>query len=261
MIFDNKRDAIKHLQKILDEDMPIIYYRLKLFLEKNNIEIDTINIVEIRGRSELSLVSIDNFNIDESINITLNSFSLMNYLPLLYHNKDFLKRYLFGIQSSMLDINENIFNIDKVFIPQRTQYIDWLSSWFGIRYSDITDKKAKRKIVSNVVELYKTRGTKGYFIKLIKSLIDIDIKIDDNPYSPNNQSATNPKIRVFSVIIENKLSQDEKEEARLYNIIESIFEKEKPVNSQLNIIYKHKSDIKRDLLDDIIVYERDDYDY
>ncbi len=261
MIFDTKRDVVTHLQKILKEDLPIGYYRLKVLLDKNNIEVNTIKIVEIRGKDELSLVSVDSFNIDESIDLTLNSYSLMNYLPLLYHKKDFLKRYLFGVQSSLLDINEKIFNIDEVFKPYRTNYIDWLSSWFGIKYSNITDEKARRRIVSNVVELYKSRGTKGYFIKLIKSLINVDITIDDNPYSPLNQHITNPKIRGFSVVIENRLSQDEDEESKLYNIIESIFEKEKPVNSQMNIIYNYKLHIENDIKEDIITYERDDYDY
>jgi len=261
MIFDTKREAIRHLQKILDEDMPIVYYRLKLFLQKSEIEVNAIKIVEIRGKDELSLVSIDGFSEDEEIDLTLNSYALMNYLPLLYHKKDFLNRYLFGVQSSLLNINEKIFNVHEVFRPERTQYIDWLSSWFGIKYGEFSDEKGKRKIVSNIIELYKSRGTKGYFIKLIKSLIDVDITIDDNPYSPLNQLSTNHKIRVFSVIIENKLSDNEDEEARLYNIIESIFEKEKPVNAQMNIVYNYELNKNDNMSEDAITYERDDYDY
>jgi len=261
MIFENKREAIAYLQKILDEDMPIPYYRLKVFLEKNTLEIANISITEIRAKAELSLVSIDKILEDERIDITLNSYALMNYLPLLYHNKDFLKRYLFGIQSSLLDINEKIFNIDKVFKAERSEYIDWISSWFSISYGELSTPKSKRKIVADAVKLYKSRGTKEYFIKLIKALTNKDIIIDDNRYSAVNRDKSTPKQRMFTVLIEERLSDDKSEELRLYSIIQNIFEKEKPVNTIMNIVYDFDIDSLETSKQDVIIYERDDYDY
>jgi len=261
MIFDDKKDAIRHIQAILDEDMPVPYYRLKIFFEKNAIKIGHISIEEQRGKAELSLLSIDNVREGDTIDITLNSYALMNYLPLLYHQKDFLKRYLFGVQSAILDINEQIFNIDKIFRAERTAYIDWLSSWFSITYGNLTNEEGKRKIVANAVELYKSRGTKKYFIKLIKSLINIDIVIDDNRYSLENRANSTARQRAFRVLIEKRLSDNKEEELRMYSIIHNIFEKEKPVNTIMDIIYNFEINKEETTKQNVIMYERDDYDY
>lgn len=263
-MFKSKKASLKYIQKILDMKIEIDYYRLMTFFEKNSIEIGNIKIVEIRGVSELTLVSLDGFGEDEVIDITLNSQSLMNFLPLIYHDKDFLKRYLFGIQSSILNINEIIFNISKEFRPETSHYIDWLSSWFGIEYGDIIDEKAKRKIVANVVELYQSRGTKSYFIILIKALVDVDIIIDDDKNSPLNRNLSTKRQRAFSVIIEDKLSEDKDEESRKYSIIQNIFDKEKPVNTKVFIKYNYN--IEEDISDTKLVSFNDDirddsYDY
>jgi hypothetical protein len=90
------------------------------------------------------------------------------------------------------------------------------------------------------VELYKTRGTKIYFKKLIKSLVNIDIEIDDDTNSRLNQKKSTKNQRAFTVIIDKKISEDGEEESRIYNIIENIFKKEKPINTKLYISYTHK---------------------
>jgi phage tail-like protein len=261
MIFDDKKEAILYIQRILDEDMPVPYYRLKVLLDKNAIEIGHIKLKEERGKAELSLLSIDDVSEEKQIDITLNSYSLINYLPLLYHDKNFLKRYLFGVQSSILEINAQIFNIDKVFKAERSAYIDWISSWFSITYGNLTNEEGKRKIVANAVVLYKSRGTKKYFIQLIKALINIDIIIDDNRYSLSNRGKSTQKQRAFTVLIEKRLSENKEEELRMYSIIQNIFEKEKPVNTVMDIIYNFDINTEAMTKQSVIIYERDDYDY
>ena len=275
MIFDSKREAIEYIKKILDMGMVVDFYRLKTLFEKNQIKINNLKLIEIRGGEELSLVSIDTIYRDVSVDLTLQSESFMKFLPLLYHDKDFLKRYLFGMQSSLLPIDEMIFNISDEFTAQNSHHIDWLSSWFGIRYGDIIDEKAKRRVVANAVELYQTRGTKEYYKKLIKSLVDIDIEIDDNIYSLLNRDKSTKKQRAFTVIIDKKISSNEKEENRVYSIIKSVFEKEKPVNTKLYIKYDHitnskeetssylKESYKEEVISfkaDIKISDNDDYD-
>jgi hypothetical protein len=156
-------------------------------------------------------------------------------------------------------MNKNIFNIDELFRPERTKYIDWLSSWFGIRYGSLTDEKGKRKIVANAIDLYKSRGTKLYFIKLIKSLIDVDIIIDDNKYSIYNKDRQKYNQNPFTVIIDKRLSLVKEEEERKYSIIQNIFEKEKPVNTSMNIVYDYNIDKTKK--EKVIIYANDSYDY
>jgi len=180
---------------------------------------------------------------------------------MLYHRKDFLKRYLFGVQSSMLDINETIFNIDNLFRADKSDFIDWLSSWFGIRYGSLTDEKGKRRVVANAISLYKSRGTKSYFIKLIKALINIDISIDDNKYSQYNKNHATSKQKSFTVIINHKISDNPAVESQKYSIIKNIFEKEKPVNTVMNIEYNYNL-VKEESIDEkVVIYANDTYDY
>ncbi len=269
MIFDSKKEAIDYIQKIVDSGVVISFFRLKTFFEKNNIKINQLKFIEIKGRWELSLVSIDKFYKDGSVDLTLHYESFINFLPLLYHNKDFLKRYLFGLQASMVPLNEIILDISEEFTAQNTHYIDWLSSWFGISYGDIIDEKAKRRVVANAVELYQTRGTKEYYKKLIKSLVDIDIEIDDNIYSPLNRDKSTKKQRAFSVIIDKKISSNKNIEGRIYSIIKSVLEKEKPVNTKLHIYYDYIIEERARDIEDIVTFkadikssnEDDDYDY
>ncbi|MDQ7084738.1 MAG: hypothetical protein Q9M36_07310 [Sulfurovum sp.] len=261
MIHKSSKEAMLYIQSILDKGISVGYYRLKVFLQKHDISVARLNLVERRGEDELSLVSIEGFSTKNSINITLNSYSLINYLPLLYHRKDFLKRYLFGVQSAGIVTNESIFNIHNLFRAERTEYIDWLSSWFGIRYGDLTDEKGKRKIIANAVELYKQRGTKMYFITLIQSLIDIELSIDDNKHSLCNRNDSSSKEKIFTVTIEEKISMDKEEEARKYSIIKNIFDKEKPINTKMHLVYHY--DIKdEDIVEQqVLIYDNMGYDY
>lgn len=271
MTFNSKKEVLDYIQKILDMDMVVNFFRLKTFFEKNRIEINSIKLVEIRGKEELSLVSIDKIDQYFNVDLTLNSKSFINFLPLIYHDKDFLKKYLFGLQTSMIPINTKITNINEEFTAQNSHYIDWLSSWFGITYGDIIDEKAKRRVVANAVELYQTRGTKEYYKKLIKSLVNIDIEIDDNIYSKLNRDKSTKKQRAFTVIIKDKISSNPKEESRIYSIIKNVFEKEKPVNTKLYIDYEYIVEEDKTPIKDIVTFKAniknineedyDDYDY
>lgn len=261
MIFDTKKEALRYIQDILNLNIVINYYRLAVYFQKHNIEVGQVKMLEIRGRDELCLVSLDTFHKDESIDITLNTYALMNYLPLLYHEKDFLKRYLFGVQATRLITNQTIFTIHDVFRPERTQYIDWLSSWFGIRYGDLTDEKGKRRVISNAIKLYKTRGTKDYYITLIKSLIDIDVEIDDSRYNPLHKESVTLKQKMFTVYIRERISEDKEIENRKYSIIRNIFEQEKPVNTKVSIIYDYEMNEENMVKEKVLMFANDSYEY
>ncbi len=259
MTDNNPKDAIEYIEKILDMDIPIVYYRLERFWRKHSVEINAVNMVEIPKRGELTLVSIDRIYKDNKVDITLNSYSLINYLPLIYHKKDFLKRYLFGVQAFEIPINDKIYNIDELFIAHKSDHIDWLSSWFGIKYGDLTDELGKRRIVANAIDLYKRRGTKVYFIKLIKAIVGVDIIIEDNLVLP--QHTTLSKTKEFNVIIKDRISTDKDEEIRKYSIIKNIFEKEKPVNTKMNLIYDYEIESESIVEQKVISYDNYGYDY
>ncbi|MEA3354638.1 MAG: phage tail protein [Campylobacterota bacterium] len=240
MTFENKEETVKYIQKLLDNSIDIDYYRLRFILDTNGIVIDDIIFTEQRGRADLSLVSIEDIG-ESSVSITVNSKSWNKFLPSIYQDNDLLKNFLFSIQVSSLTQREQIDNVEKLFNPESTAFVDWLSSWFGIKYHDIVDDDAKRVMLYNMMDLYKCRGTKKYFIKLIKILTNVDIDIEEYVlYSGYQYHKMNKQMKnSFKVIIKDKISDDKAKEKEKLRIIMNIIDNEKPVNTNGDIEYKY----------------------
>lgn len=98
MKFDSKKDTINYIDKLLENGIEIDYHRLKFILDRNSIEIKDIIFCDRADLSELSLISIT-LNFDESVDISIKSFSWNKYLPAIYQDNEFLKNFLYGIQT------------------------------------------------------------------------------------------------------------------------------------------------------------------
>ena len=264
MTFNSTNDVIEYFQKLLTQKIEVDFYSLKHILEMNNIEINDIILTDVEELKPLSLVSINLHN-ENSINIYLNSKSWIDYLPEMYQNNDFLKRFLFGFQSTFLTQEEIINNINLLFKPENSQFVDWLSSWFGVHLSNVISDKSKRIMLYNIMELYRMRGTKKYFIRLIKILTDVDIKIVEDK-DIISKSLSNKNKNHFTVVIDTRISEEIKEEHLKLKIITNIMEKEKPINTKMDIDYHFiKNEVKTNedekLIDFHSEYNNDDYDY
>jgi len=267
MKFDSPKEAVAYIEKLLKSSIEIDYYRLKFILERNNIEIQDILFCDEPSKAELSLVSIT-LHKEGSVTLLLNSSSWSKYLPAIYQDNDFLKNFLYGLQTTLLTQQEFIDNIEKIFIPETTEFVDWLSAWFGIKYHTVVSNEAKRVMLYNMVELYKTRGTKKYFQKLIKILVGVAIEIEEYRFDKKRKN-------FFKVIINEKLSDDLAQEKEKLKIITNIINKEKPINTEFSIEYRYlEIDTKEVEVQTIVDYPKrytdeeilddfadDDYDY
>lgn len=237
MIFNSKKETVDYINKLLDSFVDVDYYRLKFILDRNNISVENLIFQELSDKSELSLISI-NLNSNLSVNLSINSLSWTKYLPSIYQDNDFLKNFLFGIQVTSLNQEEVIDNISDLFKPETTEFIDWLSSWFGIKYHTIVSEEAKKVMLYNMIELYKCRGTKKYFKRLVKILTNMDIEIVEyTVYSDYQHLSSQAFKNSFKVIIQQKISEDPIEEKTKLNIITNIINQEKPINTKANIEY------------------------
>lgn len=265
MIFNTKKEVVFYINKLLNESIDVSYHNLKFILDCNNIDIQDILFINENSKADLSL-SFIKLNEDETVEVTINAYSWNQYLPEIYQNNELLKNFLFGIQTTALTQENIINNISEIFKPETTEFIDWLSSWFGIKYHSIVDEEAKRMMLYNIIELYKCRGTKGYFIKLIKTLTNVNIEIVDFEIYNDYQNKDTQKYRdSFKVVIPNRISKDIEEEKSKLKIITNIINKEKPINTKAIIEYIYISNIADENDDENIVdYHneyQDDYDY
>jgi phage tail-like protein len=261
MIFNSKKETILYINKLLVQSIEVSFHKLKFILDSNDIKIESVLFVSEKDVPDLSLKSIK-FNDDESVILTINAYSWNMHLPEIYQDNELLKNFLFGIQTTALKQEDIIDNISELFRPETTQFIDWLSSWFGIKYHSIVNEEAKRLMLYNIIELYKCRGTKKYFIKLIKILTGVDIKIVEfDKYSNHHDKKNQKDINSFKVLISDKISEDVEVEKKKLKIITNIIDKEKPINTEAIIEYSFLDNIPNDIENENIVNYHDDYDY
>ena len=240
MIFNSSDEVVAYLNKLIHLNVAVSLLDLNKILDFNSIVVDTTQLVEgVDGEVVLKSIEKDE---DAKIKVTLYSPSWIKMLPSLYHDNLFLQRFLFGFQTADLK-HQNIINtIEEQFSPSNTNFIDWLSTWVGIRFAAEVNDRAKRRILHNIVRLYKIRGTKAYFIELIGYLTGVDVRIEDKntievlhgSLIRRNNADGSP---FFLILIDEKLSSDENEEQEILQMIHDIVDAEKPINVTFRVQY------------------------
>jgi phage tail-like protein len=240
MIFNASNELFLYLKKLTDSDTKVSLSHLNKMLELNSITIERTILVE--GSSDEILLKSIKENEEGKIELTLYSPSWIKMLPSLYHDNLFLQKFLFGFQVSDLKHQNTINSIEEQFNPSTTKFIDWLSTWVGIRFAAEVSTRAKRRILHNIVNLYKIRGTKSYFIELVEYLAEVKVSIEDSAQSETlhgslirrNSQKSNA---FFKVIINEKLSENTDEEQVKLQMIYDILDSEKPINVNFKIEY------------------------
>lgn len=261
MIFSSKKDTVEYLENLLKDSVEIDYYKLLFILKRNSIVVRDTIFIDKEERNNLSVVSIESYE-DESVKVHVNMKSWVEYLPEIYQENEFLKRFLYGFQVTSIKQQMIIDNIEKLVDPASTEFIDWLSSWFGISFNRKTDEISKRKILSNALKLYKKRGTKEYLKEMIDVLTGIEVSIkDDYKYgSYFDKKKSEFSQNHFVVHIREKILENEQEKLEL---ISSIINQEKPANTIGFIQYRFSTFANSSEDEQIIDFnsEYHNYDY
>jgi len=240
MIFDSAGDMTRYLNMLLDAQVHVGLAQLNKIIANNHAEVVKTNLVE--GRDEkVCLREIKEIS-EGKIALTLESPSWIRSLPSIYHDNAFLQNFIFGLQTMALEHESIINRMEKQFNPSHTEFIDWLSTWVGIRFSQEVDEVAKRRVLNNLVHLYKIRGTKAYFIELIEYIIGTKVRIDDEGSEENlhgslKQRKGNTRAPFFKVYIEEKLAEDRDEEQKKLHIVKELINAEKPMHVHFTLEY------------------------
>lgn len=127
--------------------------------------------------------------------------SYLQYLPALQQNDEFLGRFLLAIERILSGftpsepndkipeqpgLEEYIDNIHIYFNPGQFQgeggtapadFLPWLASWVAASLQEEWDEDFKRKFISNIVPIYRLRGTKAGVKKLLEIYTGEEVKI------------------------------------------------------------------------------------
>lgn len=235
-----KLSVVSYLQSLVNGELEIPYYNLKRHLELNEIGIEHI-VFESSDEKNLTVLSVSDLNANNSVAISISEKSWIEYLPSIYKENKELKSFLYGIQVSMFQQKELIDHIEDIFIPKKSDFLDWLASWYGVGFSSSVQTDSKRELIYKLIELYKKRGTKEYLIEMVKILTGKSIEIRERvipDYLQKNDDFMgeeyNLKITFTVKILDNNF-ENEEEEKFLIKKIKNILEKEKPAFTEYYI--------------------------
>ncbi|HMQ56180.1 MAG TPA: phage tail protein [Anaerolineae bacterium] len=86
----------------------------------------------------------------------------MRYLPALYEQDDFMRRFLMIFESVWAPIRAQSGTIHHYFDPGLTPayFLPWLATWLGVESSDKWDSVQLRQLLRHAVQLHRSRGTR-----------------------------------------------------------------------------------------------------
>lgn len=109
---------------------------------------------------------------------------LLDYLPAIYHEDPFLNQFLLAFEEVLLGrvsdtnfpakgIEQTIAQLPKLFDPNQTPdpFLDWLSGWVAFSGRADLQPIQQRAFISQVISLYRRRGTKENLQELLKIFV------------------------------------------------------------------------------------------
>lgn len=149
--------------------------------------------------------------------------SYLELLPGIYHESDFMARFLLIFEHILSPIDRTITNIPDYLDPGITppDYVPWLASWVGITLDGRWPVERQRDVVLAAPELYRWRGTKRGLEKFIQLYTGSPPEIDQPTL--REIAADRSRAYRFSVRVRVQRSQGLSRQ-----LVESIIELEKP---------------------------------
>lgn len=248
------RAAIKNLS--------VIYPEIKYSIEYRESDRDKFSVLGFKFNKFTS-----------KLTFVVASDNMIELLPMIYHENEFLRRFLMIFQTFFNQLEYTMSNLDLYFRPTECPkvFLAMLVDWFGLDLKMLqSDEKLIRKILQYLIPLYKIRGTvKGLklFLYLITGVMP-DIIID-NSSSKNYSSKftefdidstmyTNNELKNVFYVYFSCLESDFSDE--LKDTIHNVVQSEKPSFMQAFVVFKKPAKQKRKVstyIDEDIVFTDD----
>jgi phage tail-like protein len=104
-------------------------------------------------------------------------------LPAIYHDADFLGRFLLIFESIIEPIQQRQDHIEYYFSPKTCPdpFINWLASWLGLTPPSAVGEAQRRRLVQEAMDLYQWRGTRYGLAHMIELSTGLPAEISDEP--------------------------------------------------------------------------------
>ena len=105
----------------------------------------------------------------------------LDYLPALYEQDDFMRRFLMLFESFWAPIERQIDHIENYFDPDLTptRFLPWLASWFDLTLDGTWSEAQQRELVRSVMWLYRRRGTRVALQRYLEILTQHPVEISE----------------------------------------------------------------------------------
>lgn len=172
---------------------------------------------------------------------------LLDSLPDIYRDQEhpFLSRYLSAFEkiligrddgikipageegASSTSLEETIARIATLFDPFMTpaDFLPWLASWAALSLRADLDEKTQRSFISNIIQLYRRRGTKNNLIELLQIFTGIAPTVDEDATPTTSEAQSNAHFFRVSIMLANP-TPDEVNRQRAIAI--ALIDSEKP---------------------------------
>ena len=106
----------------------------------------------------------------------------LHHLPALYEHDQFVGRFLMLFESFWSPIEQQIGAISEYFDPDLTPpgMVPWLAWWFSLTLDEHWPEAKQRRLLSNIVRLYRKRGTKPGLREMLEIFTDGEVEIAEH---------------------------------------------------------------------------------
>lgn len=107
-------------------------------------------------------------------------------LPVVYHDGDFLGRYLQIFEAIWEPLEQRQDHIQMYFNPATcpASFLPWLAGWLSIDISEQRQEARQRALLAEAIDLYRWRGTRYGLSRMLELCFDITPQIDEMPGAP-----------------------------------------------------------------------------
>lgn len=245
-------EEIRHLVVGLD----VYKAKNKILSLCENISEEDIDITYYESEYRRYIVT-DCKKVGRKIMLYSTSKNPVRYLPSIYQENDFLRKFLMIFQHVNNEIGIKIDNINEMFRPMHcpADFLKVLSEWFGIDIDLLGTEQQKRLFLQYAIPLFKLRGTR-LGIKIILYIMTGIVPEIIEDYIPFSSIEVNENNNVNGNILEKTNGNSvftiyfpvyrEEFDENLIKRIMLMMQQEKPVNTDCYISFKKNQKKKRE---------------
>lgn len=106
---------------------------------------------------------------------------LLEMLPAVFANDDFLKRFLFIFEDTLKPLMGMVDNFHYYFHPLTAppEMLAWLSSWVNLVLDDNWPLEQRRQLIHSAADLYSRRGTRRGLAEYLQLYIGVEPEVSE----------------------------------------------------------------------------------